>query len=90
MEPGHRPIPNRLRLHRKRMGYTQVSVATLLGLYDSVSISQWEKGLLLPNTLNLIKLSLIFRTFPNELYPELFSEQKELLKALELQLFNNQ
>jgi len=72
------------------MGYSQVSVAKLMGLYDSVSISQWEKGLLLPNTLNLIKLSLIFRTFPNELYPELFSEQKELLKALEMQLFNNQ
>ncbi|WP_299586429.1 helix-turn-helix transcriptional regulator [Mucilaginibacter sp.] len=90
METGHRPIPNRLRLHRKRVGYTQLYVAELMGLYDSVSISLWERGAMLPNTINLIKLSAIFRTFPNELYPELFKEEKEKLTALEHQLASQQ
>lgn len=72
------------------MGYSQRIVAKLMGLYDSVPISQWERGVLLPNTSNLIKLSIIFRTYPNDLYPELFIEHKEVIKALELRLFTSE
>jgi transcriptional regulator with XRE-family HTH domain len=89
MEPGPRPIPNRLRMHRKMMGLKQHQVAQLLGVYDTKPLSMWEKGIVIPSTINLLKLSIIYRTFPNELYYEKFTELREELKALELQQFIN-
>jgi transcriptional regulator with XRE-family HTH domain len=53
------------------MGYNQNHVALLLGLKNTNRVSRWEKGVSLPNTVNLIKLSIIYRTFPNELYFDL-------------------
>jgi transcriptional regulator with XRE-family HTH domain len=88
MEKGNRPIPNTLRLHRKTMGYTQRHVAKLLGLHDSVPISLWEKGKSLPNTVNLIQLSLIYRTYPNELYPDVFHSFREDLRVKEFERNN--
>lgn len=74
-------ILNSLKKHRKIMGYRQIDVAFLLGLNNTSRISRWEKGLSLPNTINLIKLSIIYRTFPNELYFDLLLELRhELLK----------
>ena len=50
------------------MGYKQKDVAYLLGLVSTNRISQWEHGLTLPSTMNLIKLSVIYRTLPTDLY----------------------
>jgi len=77
-------------MHRKVMGLKQRHVAKLLGLHDTKPISLWEKGLAMPNTINLIKLGIIYRTFPNELYYELFVELKEELTALEVQRLGNE
>jgi transcriptional regulator with XRE-family HTH domain len=87
MERTHRIFPNTLRLHRKTVGYTQKQVAALLGLHDSVPISLWEKGTKLPNTENLIKLSVIYRTYPNDLYDDLFYAYRQELKVKELEQF---
>ena len=74
-------ILNSLRKHRKIMGYRQIDVALLLDLNNTSRICRWEKGLSFPNTINLIKLSIIYRTFPNELYFDLMLELRhELLK----------
>lgn len=81
-----RHIPNRLMMHRKLMRYTQRQVATLLELH-AAQLSQWENGVKLPSSINLIKLSIIYRTLPTELYFEYFQEQKEQLKVKELELF---
>lgn len=62
------PILNSLKKHRKLMGYKQQDVAKILSLHDTSQICRWEKGLSLPNTINLLKLSILYRTFPNELY----------------------
>lgn len=72
------------------MGLKQRQVAMLLGLYDTKPLSMWEKGVTVPSTIYLLKLSIIYRTFPNELYYELFAELREELKALELHLFTIQ
>lgn len=82
---------NSLRKHRKLMGYKQKDVATLMHLNDTSHICRWEKGLSLPSTINLLKLSIIYRTFPNELYYNLLIElrhivlkkEKALLKKLD-------
>ena len=74
-------ILNSLRKHRKLMGYKQSDVATLMHLNDTSHICRWEKGVSLPNTINLLKLSIIYRTFPNELYYHLLLELRhEVLK----------
>ena len=90
MERGYRPIPNRLRMHRRLMGFKQRHVALLLGLHDTKPLSLWEKGLAMPSSVNLIKLSIIYRTYPNELYLELFSELKKEVTGLELRHFADQ
>jgi transcriptional regulator with XRE-family HTH domain len=88
MENERRHIPNRLRMHRKLMRYSQKQVAHLLGLHPA-QLSQWENGLKLPNTLNLIKLSIIYRALPTELYFEYFQEIREHIKNKEWELFGN-
>ena len=87
MEKAHPYFPNTLRLHRQTLGYTQRQVARLLDLHDTVPVSQWERGVKLPNAINLIKLSLIYHTVPNELYLDLFHEFRETIYKKELEEF---
>ena len=61
-----------------------------MGLHDTKPLSVWEKGLAMPGTVYLLKLSIIYRTYPNELYHELFLALRQELKSLELELFKNQ
>jgi len=87
MEQGNRPIPNRLLMHRKLMQYTQAQVARLLDLHDTNPITEWEKGITIPNTANLAKLSAIYRTYPNELYQEYYAEVRRRIQQKEQALF---
>jgi len=89
MEKGARPIPNRLTMFRRLQGYKQKEVAALLGLYDAFPLRQWEQGKSLPSSINLIKLSLLYRTFPNELYPHYFKELKSELDKIEFHFFEH-
>lgn len=76
-----RPFVNSLLKYRKLMRYKQKEVAKLLQLHDTSQLCRWEKGIALPNTINLLKLSIIYRTFPNELYFSLLVELRhELIK----------
>ena len=83
MEHAKRHIPNRLKKHRVLMGYKQKDVAYLLGLVSTNRISQWEHGLTLPNTTNLIKLSVIYRTLPTDLYYDLMNTIRQELSTKE-------
>lgn len=83
-------IPNRLRKHRRLQGYRQRDVARLLGHSNTRRISMWEKGLAFPNVMNLFKLSIIYRTLPNELYFDLMPELKSFITAQEQLVFNRQ
>lgn len=84
MEKERRLIPNRLKMHRKRSELSQKQVVKKLGLYSSAALSDWEHGKVLPSTINLIKLSILYRTYPNELYHELFLEMKASIDQGEL------
>jgi len=87
MEKGNRPIPNRLNMHRRLMRYSRIQVVQLLDLQNTSILCQWEKGRKLPSAINLIKLSIIYRTYPNELYPQHFNEQMLVLRQKERDLF---
>lgn len=83
-------MPNRLRKHRLLMGYRQKEVALLLGVENSNRISRWERGLAVPGMVNLLKLSIIYRTFPSELYFEvLLKLRREILQKEEQRLKRN-
>lgn len=73
-------------MHRKLVRYKQKQVAALLGL-NAAQLSKWENGVQMPNSINLIKLSIIYRTLPTELYFEYFQEIRDQLKAKEWELF---
>ena len=77
-------------MHRKLLRYSMTQVAQLLDLQSTAPLSQWEKGIVMPSVLNLIKLSLLYRTYPNELYPEYFSDLMKLLREKEQELLNYQ
>lgn len=69
-----RLTPNRLRKYRLHFGYEQTEVAFLLGIKSHARISEWEQGITKPSLDNLLQLSIIYRTLPDELYYDLRQE----------------
>lgn len=69
------------------MGYQQKEVAFLLGLNGAGRISEWENGISKPSMDNLMQLSIIYRTLPDELYSDLrlefVKDMKKRMQALE-------
>ncbi len=72
----YKKISNCLRKYRKLKGLRQKDVARILKLRSTSMISRWENGACLPNSLNIFKLSLLYRT----LIDALFIDQMRLLK----------
>ena len=74
---------NNLKFYRKRIGLTQFEVAEALGFHHEGRIGKWEKGLSLPSTVNLLKLSVLYEASLTELFPNEYRElQKEISKKL--------
>lgn len=67
-------IPNRLRWYRRMSGYSQGDVAAILGLVNKARISLWENGIAYPGIENLLKLSIVYKTLPSELYSDLYKK----------------
>ena len=86
MESRHRHIRNRLRMHRRMHRLRQRDVARILGLQSTAQLSQWENGLAMPGGVQLIKLGILYGTFPNELYFEYYQELKAEIKARQHEL----
>ena len=68
----NRQYPNRLKVIRQNAGYTQQQIARLLGHSNSNALCAWEKEHTMPNGTNLLKLCIIYRKTPKELYPEYY------------------
>lgn len=64
----------RLRNARLLMGLTQRDVMLALGLTSGNRISEWEQGKRIPNTKNLFKLAILYKTLPDQLLYELRQE----------------
>jgi len=76
-------IPNCLRKYRRARGLKQNEVAKILGLRSASMISRWEKGVCLPCTLNLFKLSALYRTMADALFIDLLRVVKSDLRKRE-------
>jgi transcriptional regulator with XRE-family HTH domain len=75
----HNP-PNQSRNFRIAAGLNQTDVAFLLDIKNFGRISEWENGISNPSIENLIKLSIVYQTLPDQLYYEL---RKKLVKEIE-------
>ncbi len=77
MPHGHRvqnPFANKLWIARKRAGYLQKWVASLLGQRSVSMVSEYEKGRKLPSLRTALKLEHIYQTPLPELFPSLYAE----------------
>lgn len=81
-------IPNRLKIHRRLFNFEQKDIAKRFGLKDTAMISRWEKGETMPSGDNLIRLSLLLRRQPYDLYPELVHQYKKELSPEEAELLD--
>lgn len=66
-----RRVHNYLRRCRKAQGLTQKDVAAILGLESSAMISRWEKGVCIPETVNLLRMAVIYQTTVDFVYEDL-------------------
>jgi transcriptional regulator with XRE-family HTH domain len=77
-----KPLINKLREHRIRIGLRQIDVARLLHLDCSDRISRWENGLAVPSIVNLFRLSALFKVSPDHLYPDLYKAAQTLFVGM--------
>lgn len=68
------------------MGFTQQQVATILGYHCSADISHYEHGRKLPSLVTALKLEIVYRVPAAFLFPELYVELKDKLRAREERL----
>ena len=76
-------IPNSIKRYRKARGLQQKDVAKVLGLKSASMISRWEKGLCLPNTRNLFKLAILYRTMSDALFIDLIKQMRNEIQKRE-------
>ena len=77
---------HRLRIYRRRMGYTQREVADKLGHKDTSLVSRWESGTANLSLENAVRLSKLYKTLVNQLVYELDREIGQELFPHEKQL----
>lgn len=71
---------NRLRHFRKINHYKQREVMQQLGLRNPNLLTKWEQGKAYPSIINLFKLSIVYKTLPTNLYPDLYQALRECLE----------
>ena len=82
-------LPNYVRLHRKRLGFSQQEVAFLLGWCDGSQTSRYEHFSRIPTLQTALALAVIFRVSVYELFLGTYQEaeravcrQAQLLEGL--------
>jgi transcriptional regulator with XRE-family HTH domain len=80
------PILNHLRKYRRACGLKQTQVHRILGLSGRGTLSNWEKGIRLPNAMNLFRLSALYRTLVDALYIDTLRKIREEVQKREVDL----
>jgi len=68
------------------MGFTQQQVAEIIGYHSSTDLSHYEHGRKLPSLVTALKLEVVYRVPVAFLFPEIYHELKEQLRAREERL----
>ena len=85
----HNSLNNCLRKYRRLRGLRQGDVAKILGLKSTSMISRWEQGVCLPDTLNVLRLALVYRTMVEALFIDRVRSLKEELLKKEEEVLKN-
>jgi len=88
MNVDYKNIPNCLRKYRKARGLKQKDVAKILNLKSSGIISRWEKGICMPSSLNIFKLTALYRTLADALFIDLIRKLREKILKREEEALN--
>jgi transcriptional regulator with XRE-family HTH domain len=81
--PAHK-LPNYLRTHRKRVGFSQEELTFLLGGKDRRKISQYELALALPSLKTALAYEVIFGTPIRELFAGVYEQiEREVVQQAE-------
>lgn len=71
-------IPNKLKMHRRKSGYSRKKVARILGYSDTSMISLWENGAAFPGLLQTLKLARLYHALPHELFDQMWRELRSM------------
>lgn len=67
-------LPNYLRTYRKRSGFTQDEMASLLGSKSGTKVSRYERNARYPNLETVFAYEVIFQTPARELFPGIYQQ----------------
>jgi DNA-binding XRE family transcriptional regulator len=74
---------NSLVVYRRRLKFSQRTVAKLLGQRDSTMLCLYERGRVLPPLATAFRLGIIFRVPVEFLFPGLYDELRNHIRAQE-------
>jgi transcriptional regulator with XRE-family HTH domain len=74
---------NHLDIYRRRLSFSSRQVAQLLGHQSTSTLSNYERGERLPGLVNAFRLAIILRVPIEFLFPILYEELREEIRALE-------
>lgn len=90
MKTIHHKNLNNLRKYRRLRGLRQSDVAEILGIRSTGMISRWEKGVCFPDSLNMLKMAIIYRTMVDALFIDLVRMLREKLLSKEEEVLKKQ
>ena len=71
------PLPNLLRMHRRRSGFSQDDISYLLGAQCGAKTCRYERNHRVPPLETAFGLEIIYQTSLHELFPGQFREVEE-------------
>jgi transcriptional regulator with XRE-family HTH domain len=77
---------NQLLVIRRRLGLTRKQVAAIIGYKADATLAKIERGVQLPPLSVLFKLEILYRTPLSNLYPELYTTVRDVVRAAEAAL----
>ena len=75
-----RKLPNYLRTHRKRAGFSEEEIAFLLGLHDPGRVSRYEHFHSIPGLLTALAYHVIFKTSPPDIFGGKYQQVESLVR----------
>jgi len=74
---------NALLLYRRRMGFSQKTVAQLLGHKDATLLCMYERGRVMPTLVAALTLGVILRVPVEFLFPDVYDDIKKRIRQQE-------
>lgn len=84
-----KPLPNYLRMYRKRMGLTQSDLTYLLGRAHRSKISRYERGVRIPTLRTIIALEIVFGAPMEKLFAGIYGEVRNAIGPRATRLLKN-